>query len=213
LNGRVKEVKHKWILLAAVTVVGFLIDIGTKYLAVTKLEMGRPVNVIGEYLQWVLVYNTGAVFGTRPTNLVPWMQPNVFLSIFMLCAIAFLILYYRALKKNEVMMHVGLMLVLPGAFGNLYDRAIHGQRGVVDFIRMGFPPNNYWFIYNVADIFVTAGVAVMLLNFVLEAFAKKPAVEAAPSGINTNSVDTVGINQDNINSDGINKETDVEAKG
>jgi signal peptidase II len=167
-----------------VTALGFFADIGTKYLAVTRLEERVPVNVLGEYLQWLLVYNEGAVFGTKPPGFFSWMHPSVFLSIFMLFAISFLIFYYRALKKNEVLMHIGLMLVLPGAFGNLYDRLIHGKRGVVDFIRMGFPPDNYWFIYNVADIFVTVGVAVMLINFVMEAVQKKPAGEAAaePAG-------------------------------
>jgi signal peptidase II len=160
-----------------------LVDIGTKYLAVTRLTEGKPVNVVGEYLQWLLVYNRGAVFGTNPAGLVPWLQPNILLSAFMLCAIAFLLFYYKALKKNEVLMHVGLMLVMPGAFGNLYDRLIHGGRGVVDFIRMGFPPDNYWFIYNVADIFVTVGVAVMLVNFGLEAMGKKHiATPAAENG-------------------------------
>jgi signal peptidase II len=179
LNGKAIEVKHRWIWLAAVTAVGFIIDIGTKHLAATRLTEGMPVNVAGEYLQWLLVYNKGAVFGTNPAGLIPWLKPNVFLSIFMLCSIAFLLCYYYALKRNEVLMHIGLMLVLPGAFGNLYDRAVHGKEGVVDFIRMGFPPDNYWFIYNVADIFVTAGVAVMLFNFALEALGKKPPGETA----------------------------------
>jgi len=200
LNGKAKEVKHKWIFLAVVTVVGFLADIGTKYLAVTRLEERQPVNVLGEYLQWVLVYNTGAVFGTKPPGFFSWMNPSVFLSIFMLFAISFLIVYYRALKKNEILMHIGLMLVLPGAFGNLFDRLVYGNRGVVDFIRMGFPPDSYWFIYNVADIFVTAGVAVMLINFVMEAVKKKPAPEAAETAEET-AADTV------------KKEADTEAAG
>jgi len=205
--------KHRWILLAAVTVAGFLIDIGTKYLAVARLEERRPVNVLGKYLRWVLVYNKGAVFGTEPPG-VSWLQPNVFLSFFMLCAIAFLLFYYRALKKDEVMMHIGLMLVLPGAFGNLYDRLIHGTRGVVDFIQMGIPEGKYWFvdipeggwywfIYNVADIFVTAGVTVMLLNFIFEATGRKPAGETAPVA----SPD--GAYPGSIKPDSLNKETDV----
>ncbi|MDR0330374.1 MAG: signal peptidase II [Chitinispirillales bacterium] len=166
-------VKHRWILLAAVTVAGFFIDIGTKHLADTRLAYGVPVNVAGEYLQWLLVYNKGAVFGINPSGLIPWLPSNVFFVTFMLCATAFLIFYYSSLKKHEALMHIGLALVLPGAFGNLYDRVFHGNRGVVDFIRMGFPPDNYWFIYNVADVYVTVGVAVMLLNFILEAVGKK----------------------------------------
>ena len=173
MNYMAKMVKHRWILLAAVTVVGFFIDIGTKHLADTRLEYGVPVNVIGEYFQWLLVYNKGAVFGINPTGLIPWLPPNVFFITIMLSATAFLVFYYSALRKHEVLMHIGLMLVLPGAFGNLYDRVFHGNRGVVDFIRMGIPPDNYWFIYNVADIYVTVGVAVMLLNFILEAVNRK----------------------------------------
>ncbi|MDR2692882.1 MAG: signal peptidase II [Chitinispirillales bacterium] len=188
MNGNAKEVKHKWILLAAVTTAGFLADVGTKYLAVTRLQEGRAVNVIGEYLQWLLVYNTGAVFGTKPPGFFSWMHPSVFLSIFMLFAISFLLFYYRALNKNEVLMRVGLILVLPGAFGNLYDRLIHGKRGVVDFIRMGIPPDNYWFIYNVADIFVTVGVAVMIINFALEAVRRKPRADAGAAGAAGESV-------------------------
>jgi signal peptidase II len=195
LNGKAKEVKHRWVWLATVTAAGFLADIGTKHVAATRLTEGMPVNVAGEYLQWLLVYNTGAVFGTKPAELVPWLPANVFLTVFMLLSIAFLLFYYYALKKNETLMHIGLMLVLPGAFGNLYDRAVHGDKGVVDFIRMGFPPDNYWFIYNVADIFVTVGVAVMLLNFALEAFGKKPPGKAAAP-----------------ESESIRKETDNEAE-
>jgi len=207
LNGKVKEVKHKWILLAAVTAIGFLADIGTKYLAVTRLQERVPVNVLGEYLQWVLVYNEGAVFGTKPPGFFSWMHPSVFLSIFMLFAISFLIFYYRALKKNEIMMHIGLMLVLPGAFGNLYDRLAHGKRGVVDFIRMGFPPDSYWFIYNVADIFVTAGVTLMLINFIMEAAGKKPAGEAVTVAPEEAAATT--SEPDSAESAGINKETNA----
>jgi len=154
-------------------VAGFFIDIGTKYLADTRLDYGVPMPVIGDYLQWLLVYNTGMVFGINPSNIAPWLSANTFFVAFMLCAIIFLLLYYRALRKDEVLMHVGLMLVLPGAFGNLYDRIFNADKGVIDFIRMGIPPDNYWFIYNVADIYVTVGVGVMLLGFWME-MGKKP---------------------------------------
>jgi signal peptidase II len=170
--------------LAAVTIVGFLADIGTKHLANTRLEYGVPVNVIGEHFQWLLVYNTGAVFGMNLANLIPGIPASAFFITFMLCAVAFLLFYYKHLKKDDVLMHAGLMLVLPGAFGNLHDRIVHGEKGVVDFIRMGFPPDNYWFIYNVADVFVTFGVAIMLLNFILEGWkdGKKPVAADKTAG-------------------------------
>jgi len=172
-----KEIKHRWAWLGAVTVVGLAIDLVTKYLAYTRLEDGVPVEVIGKYLMWKLVYNDGAIFGTNIAALVPWLPPSVFFIAFMAMAIGFLLLYFKMLKKNEVLMHVGLMLVMPGALGNFHDRIVHGDKGVVDFILMGIPPNNYWYIYNVADIFVTFGVGVMVLSFIIEAFAKP-----APTG-------------------------------
>jgi len=184
LKYRVKEVKHRWILLAVVTVVGFFIDIGTKYLADTRLEYGIPMPVLGDYFQWLLVYNKGMVFGIDPSNFVPWLSANTFFVAFMLCAIVFLLLYYKALRKNEVLMHIGLMLVLPGAFGNLYDRIFNADKGVIDFIRMGIPPDNYWFIYNVADVYVTVGVGVMLFGFWLEA-GKKPVSAESEQEVET----------------------------
>lgn len=169
VNEKVNSViKHRWIWLAAITVVGFLIDIGTKHLALTRLEMYQPVNVIGEYLQWLLIYNKGAVFGLNPSNVLPWLPSNVFFIVCMCAAIAFLLIYFWRLRKDEVLTHIGLMLVLPGALGNLYDRVFRGDDGVVDFIRMGIPPDTYWFIYNVADIYVTLGVAVMIVGFIVD---------------------------------------------
>jgi len=175
-----KEIKHRWILLGVVAAAGLAIDLFTKYLAYTRLDVGVPVEVIGKYLMWKLVYNEGAVFGTNIAALMPWLPPNVFFITFMTLAIGFLLYYFKKLEKHEVLMHYGLILVMPGALGNFHDRIAHGDKGVVDFILMGIPPNHYWFIYNVADVFVTVGVGMMLVNFVIEGF-KKPAPKEEPA--------------------------------
>jgi len=162
------EIKHRWIFLAVITVVGFSIDFITKHLAHANLTPGVPRQVIGDYFQLLLVYNKGALFGINPANWIPGMPVNLFFLIFIFCAITFLLLYYKSLKKNEILMHWGLALVLPGAFGNLFDRIVRPGNGVVDFIRMGIPPDTYWFIYNIADVYITVGVGIMLLSFFLE---------------------------------------------
>lgn len=179
MKGESTVVKYRWIWLAAITVAGLAIDLFTKYLAYTRLEMGVPVEVVGRYLMWKLVYNEGAIFGTNFAVMIPWLPPNVFFITFMLLAMGFLLYYFKMLKKSETMMHVGLMLVMPGALGNFHDRIAHGEKGVVDFILMGIPPKTYWFIYNVADIFVTFGVALMIINLIMETVKKKPAEGAA----------------------------------
>ncbi|MCL2220165.1 MAG: signal peptidase II [Chitinispirillia bacterium] len=173
MKGESAIVKYRWILLGAVTAAGLFLDLGTKYLAYTRLEEHVPVEVIGRYLMWKLVYNDGAVFGTNIAALLPWLPPAVFFVTFMLLAIGFLLFYFKMLKKDEVLLHIGMMLVMPGALGNLHDRIAYGDKGVVDFILMGIPPNHYWFIYNVADIFVTVGVSIMVIYFIVESFKKQ----------------------------------------
>ncbi len=163
-----REIKHKWLLLVVLTVVGFLLDWGTKFLADSKLPHGVPVQVIGDYFQFLLVYNKGALFGLNPRDLIASFPVNHFFLVFTVLAIVFLVLYYRSLKRNEILMHWGLALVLPGAFGNMYDRIFYADKGVVDFIRIGIPPDTYWFIFNVADVFVTVGVALMMVHFFRE---------------------------------------------
>ena len=159
------EIKRRWLFLTVVTVIGFAIDFVTKHLAHTKLNEAVPVSVIGDYLQFCLVYNKGALFGINPADWIPGAPVNLLFLIFIPIAIGFLLLYYKMLKKDEVLMHYGLALVLPGAFGNMFDRIVRPGGGVVDFIRMGIPPDTYWFIYNVADIYITVGVGIMLVSF------------------------------------------------
>ena len=167
------EIKHRWLFLAVITIAGFAIDFVTKHLAHTKLNEAVPVSVIGDYLQFCLVYNKGVLFGINPANWIPGAPVNLLFLIFIPIAIGFLLLYYRSLKKDEVLMHYGLALVLPGAVGNLFDRVVRPGNGVVDFIRMGIPPDTYWFIYNVADIYITVGVGIMLVSFLREGIAMR----------------------------------------
>ncbi|MFP4164791.1 MAG: signal peptidase II [Chitinispirillaceae bacterium] len=176
-------IKHKWLLLLVLTVAGFLLDWYTKFLADSKLPHGYPVSVLGDYFQLLLVYNKGAIFGINPRELIPSFPVNIFFTVFTVFAIVFLVLYYRALKKNEILMHWGLALVLPGAFGNMYDRIFYADKGVVDFIRIGIPPDTYWFIFNVADVFVTVGVILMLIHFVREGnYKESPLKEKNAAG-------------------------------
>ena len=158
---------------------GFGIDWWTKYLAAHILSPGEPRSVIGHWLEFVLVYNKAAVFGLDPRHLIPWFPLNTFFSIFMVVAAGILILYYRHLQKSDRLMHGAIMFILPGALGNLFDRVLHAPQGVVDFIKvdLGFRPFNPWPIFNMADAWVTIGVALMLVSFLFaERAAKKVPV-------------------------------------
>jgi signal peptidase II len=179
-----KEIRHRWWILWSITGVCLALDIWTKYLAEKHLSRIEPLSLIGERLELILVFNKGAIFGLDPRHLIPGLPVNLVFTVFMIIAIIFLITYFRFLRKTEILTHWGLAFVLPGAFGNLYDRIVHPAKGVVDFIKMDFDfkPFDPWPIYNFADVWVTVGVSVLILSFIMEELRKKkqPAPAAAP---------------------------------
>jgi signal peptidase II len=173
--------KRKWMLLTIVTAVGFFLDWFTKYLADTSLGYGSPVRVVGQYVQLMLIYNKGALFGFNPAEFIPFLPLNQFFVVFSFVAIGILIYYYRSIPRGEVLMHWGLAMILPGALGNLFDRIVRADKGVVDFIRVGISEEVYWPIFNLADAWVTIGVGLLLFAFITEENRrKKVSVQEIP---------------------------------
>jgi signal peptidase II len=169
-------IARKWYLFIAVTVLGLSLDVFTKYLAVLYLKVGVPVNVIGHYGQFLLVFNKAAIWGIDPRAIIPWFPLNGFFYVFNIIAMTVIILYFRSLKPTDKIMQWGIALIMPGALGNLYDRLVHPSLGVVDFIRLGISEKLYWAIFNCADMYVTFGVAIMLWYFIFEDKKQKTAV-------------------------------------
>lgn len=163
----------KWNLLIVITVVGFACDWFSKYLVVKFMHVGESASVIGKYAQFLLVYNKAALWGIDPRRWLPSFPLNGFFMVFSIIAIFVVIAYYRTVKKNDAIMQWGISLILPGALGNLWDRIAHAHLGVVDFIRLGISETLYWPIFNMADAYVTIGVALILLNFFLESKRQK----------------------------------------
>lgn len=129
----------------------FLVDYLTKFVAVEVLSDG-PLKVIGNFLKFELVYNTGAAFSIATSQ-------GIFLSVFaMLAAVAILYFATRIDSKNWA---VALGLVLGGIFGNLADRIFQSPGGlqgpVVDWISLP-----YWPTFNIADSAVVIGVSTIV---------------------------------------------------
>ena len=82
----------------------------------------------------------------------------------MIQAIIFIIFLIR---KSDPIRKYALLLVLGGALGNFFDRLIY--KAVPDFIDFHVG-NFHWFIFNVADIFITLGILFMV---VIELFNKE----------------------------------------
>ena len=112
------------------------------------------------YLNIRLIWNEGIAFG-----LFSFDDKVLYHSLTLLISIIILVIFYMIIT-NSGLKKYSLILVIGGALGNFYDRIFFGA--VPDFI--DFHINNFhWFIFNLADIFITLGILFMI---VLEIFDK-----------------------------------------
>ena len=155
-----------WLPLALVGV----LDVLTKAWAERSLERHVPVEVIGEYARWFLVYNEGAAFGTY---LGPWSR--VIFTALAVLVLVFLGRIYRETDPDDRVRLLALGLVCGGAVGNLVDRLRH-HLGVVDFIDIGVGSVRFW-TFNVADSAVTIGAILLAWSL-----WREPAPSVEPQG-------------------------------
>ncbi|MFZ2530169.1 MAG: signal peptidase II [Rhodococcus sp. (in: high G+C Gram-positive bacteria)] len=140
-----------WILLLAAGVVAA--DQLTKWWAESTLTPGESTPVVGEYLQWRLVYNPGAAFGLAAEY--TWVLTVV-------AALAVVTLAVLAVRTLTPAWALGVGVLLGGTASHLGDRLLREPgfaRGhVVDFIAY-----NEWFVGNVADIAIVGGAAFLMI--------------------------------------------------
>jgi len=142
----------------------FILDRLTKHLI---LELSQPLNElniqVNSFLSFNLVWNDGIAFG-----LLSFKENFFYEVVTILIIIVSLLVLWFALRTKGIE-KFGFLMILGGALGNLFYRMYYSS--VIDFIDIGY--NNYhWFIFNVADIFITLGV-VMLISLELLKAKKK----------------------------------------
>nr|WP_317200142.1 signal peptidase II [uncultured Psychrobacter sp.] len=145
-----------WYLLSLIVLV---IDQFTKWLAETNLTFHEPVPVIEPFLNWTLAYNYGAAFSFL-ADAGGWQK--WFFSGLALIISIFLIVYLVKAPRNAKLLSLGLALVLGGAIGNLIDRLLHGH--VIDFIHVHNADVWHYPIFNIADIGISVGVAIIVID-------------------------------------------------
>jgi signal peptidase II len=156
--------------LASLLISSLAVDQYTKLMA--RAHFGLPGGepdyfkvkpILGEWLQFRLIYNTGAAFGMRPQHFLPFLNPTLFYALFSAVAIGFLAFLYRKLPREDAWQKSALTLILSGAFGNLIDRLRFHK--VTDFIDVGIPGYPLrWPTFNIADSCVCVGVAMILIS-------------------------------------------------
>ena len=107
-----------------------------------------------KYLNLSLVWNEGIAFGLLSFN-----QNSMYNLLSLLIAIIVLIIFFMIIKNDSIKRYP-LLMIFAGAIGNLYDRVFY--KAVPDFIDFHIG-EFHWFIFNVADIFISLGVFFMIL--------------------------------------------------
>lgn len=149
----------KWLGLSIAAAV-IVLDQITKYVIV-HIVMSPPQMIdVTPFFNIVMVWNRGASFGLFGTQ-SPW-TPVVLGTIAVVISIALLVWLFRAQSK---WLAAALAFVIGGALGNAIDRAIYGA--VADFLDF-HAYGNHWPAFNVADIAISVGVVMLLLDGLLE---------------------------------------------
>ena len=143
-------------------VILFLIDRVSKYFIVYYFKTSEHLIItVTSFLKMNLIWNNGIAFGIMAFDNKFYYNILTFLII-----IITIVLFYLIHKSNNIE-KFGFTLVIGGSFGNIFDRIYFSS--VIDFIDFHIG-NFHWFIFNVADIFISLGVLILIIN---EFYGKK----------------------------------------
>ena len=133
----------------------FLLDrISKIYIVNLSQENNLSEIYQSKFLNITLIWNEGIAFG-----LLSFDENNLYNLLSLLIGIIILVILYM-ITKNDNFVRYPLLMIFAGALGNLYDRIIY--KAVPDFIDFHIG-EFHWFIFNVADIFISIGVFFMIL--------------------------------------------------
>ena len=128
----------------------------TKVYLINLQDAGIDIDFyIYPFLNFYLVWNTGVGFGLAS------MEVGIYYHILTLIIVIInIVLIYFLIKSKGVYMYL-FALIIGGSLGNLFDRMYY--YAVPDFIDLHFG-NFHWFVFNIADIFITIGIIGLILT-------------------------------------------------
>ena len=134
----------------------FLVDRISKLYILSILEDSGFVDInINQFINFILVWNSGVGFG-----LFSFEQSTIYNLITLIIILINLIIIYLIIKTKNFSKYFYL-IILGGSLGNLFDRVYY--YAVPDFIDFHIG-NFHWFIFNIADIFITVGIIGLIFS-------------------------------------------------
>jgi signal peptidase II len=186
--------RPSYVFFGGIAAVTLLADVASKAWAEITLTARPPhdpaIVLVDNHLSFNLAYNRGGAWGLLQ-NASEFIRRPFFLCV-SAAAVVFIVSLYSRLAPGQRALKWGLPLVLGGALGNLTDRVI--RTSVVDFIDYranwithmnegiaavfnGWNITDHWPTFNVADMCICAGVALMAIDMMVSKHPPEPPVE------------------------------------
>jgi signal peptidase II len=154
--------------LGVATIAG-LLDQASKLYLLFVFDLGANPVRLGPFFDFVLTRNTGISYGLFQTESVlgQWV-------LFAFKALAVAVLWVWLARAQGRLTALSLGLIVGGAVGNAIDRLAYGW--VADFVFFHFSAGNWrfnWYVFNLADVAIVAGVAGLLYESLVGGRAAK----------------------------------------
>lgn len=135
-----------------------LLDQIIKFIVNSNLTLMEEIPVINNFFSIYYLKNAGAAFSILGDK-------TLFLIIISIICLLFLKYYIKKLKRVTPLTIISLGIMIGGIVGNLFDRLIY--KAVIDYLSFTF--FNYNFpVFNLADIGITVGAVLLLIDIVKE---------------------------------------------
>jgi len=152
--------QRRYLIFGIIITVGVVLDQWTKQLVADHIHSVRDFHHIFPVLSIVRTHNTGISFGMLSAlNLGPW-----FYGVLIILVLAFLV--YTVIITANLGLQTAVVFMISGAIGNLVDRLARGY--VIDFISLHWFDKYYFYVFNIADILVSCGAALIILDALIK---------------------------------------------
>ena len=132
-----------------------LADQVSKAIVVRTMSLYESVPVIENFFHFTYITNDGMAFGIDfPFGYFIFSLVSALLTIF-------LFWYLWSVRNDSLLIRLGLAMIIAGAVGNLIDRLMLGE--VIDFLDF-MVGNFHWYVFNLADSYVTVGMVLILTD-------------------------------------------------
>ena len=145
----------KFFLSFLIVFIIFVLDRFSKLYILNLADTEKYIDIyVNSYLNFHLVWNTGIGFGLFSSG------SNFYYNLITILIVLINIFILIIIIKSKDFKFLFLLMVLGGSFGNLFDRIYY--RAVPDFIDIHYE-SFHWFVFNVADIFITLGIICLII--------------------------------------------------